>query len=282
MSKDSLANITQNNKAAYIQAMGGLQQPSKAAQFSRNQANYMKQNQTYNPVNLQNNHNQNFPNIVSNNTSSKAKNLTKNKDTVFGFPGASQTFYGQKASGMTYGAEYNNQLPGQIRGNSFSKSNLSNVYGQQQFLNQSLNKAQNIDQLINQYNQMPINKNAKHIRAIKSRNQYVVNQEGGVQSTYQQPRNNSNLMNKTSNISNLRKPGTQINQSQVMNQQIGSSIGSTKGQHQPNIQSQLQNESKGHSRNKGRALASSGKRMLDHTSTQQIVPGGLSMVENKM
>jgi hypothetical protein len=25
MSKDSLANITQNNKAAYIQAMGGLQ-----------------------------------------------------------------------------------------------------------------------------------------------------------------------------------------------------------------------------------------------------------------
>lgn len=55
----------------------------------------MKQNtQTYNQVNIQNGYNQNFPNIVSNNTSSKAKNLSKNKDAVFGFPGASQTFYG--------------------------------------------------------------------------------------------------------------------------------------------------------------------------------------------
>jgi len=39
----------------------------------------------------------------------------------------------------------------------------------------------------------------------------------------------------------------------------------------------MQNASKGHSRNKGRALASSGKRMLDHNNTQNIGPGSLTM-----
>ncbi len=43
-----------------------------------------------------------------------------------------------------------------------------------------------------------------------------MNQEKGVSSTYTQHRNHSNLMNKTSNISNMRKPNTQLNQSQVI------------------------------------------------------------------
>lgn len=47
MSKESLSNATAG-KAIYIQAINGFSNTSKAAQFSRNQANFIKQNQTYN------------------------------------------------------------------------------------------------------------------------------------------------------------------------------------------------------------------------------------------
>jgi hypothetical protein len=82
---------------------------------------------------------------VSNNTSSKAKSIQKGKDGVFGFPGASQTFYRQKANqpSMSYAQEYQ-----QMRGNSMSKSNM---YG-----NPAGPKPLPMEQLINQYNQIPI------------------------------------------------------------------------------------------------------------------------------
>jgi hypothetical protein len=39
----------------------------------------------------------------------------------------------------------------------------------------------------------------------------------------------------------------------------------------------MHNESKGHSRNKGRGLASSGKRMLDHGTQQQLGTGSFTL-----
>jgi hypothetical protein len=70
---------------------------------------------------------------------------------------------------MSYAQEYQ-----QIRGNSMSKSNM---YGNGP-------KQMPMEQLINQYNQIPIAKNPKQIRNIKSRNQYVVN-EGAATTTTQ-------------------------------------------------------------------------------------------------
>lgn len=92
------------------------------------------------------------------------------------------------------------------------------------------------------------------------------------------------MMNKTTNMGSLKKSTTsqlQQQSSYLSKQIIGSSVGSTKnGSQPPNISNQMRVQSKGHSRNKGRALASSGKRMFDNVTNPNLNQGNSVIIDN--